>query len=152
MAYQGAMCDVVAMMNVIEHLPMPFDALAKAASLARTGGIFALSTVDSDSIVTRMFSHRLEDFRRTREHLYFCNRPTIRASLKRAGCEVLRIGSHGLTSRMDSLARRTRLALPASARVGSAMEFMVRWSGLSKQQLHFDPRIMVVHARRGGTS
>lgn len=150
MAYEGAMCDVVTMMDVIEHLPQPLDALAKVASLTRPGGIFALSTMDSDSIVSRLLGQRLEDFRRTREHLYFFNRKTIRASLERAGFEVLRIDSYGLTIRMEALARRARLALPLA---GALMEPLVRWSGLSKQQFHFDPRIkMVVYARREGSS
>ncbi len=106
--------------------------------------------MDSDSVVSRMFGHRIEDFRRTREHLCFFDRQTIRTSPERAGFEVLRIDSYGLTIRMDSLARRTRPALP---RTGEVPERMVRWSGLSRQQLHFDPRIkMVVYARRGGTS
>ncbi len=38
-------------------------------------------------------------------------------------------------------------------RAWAVLERMMRWSGLSRQQLRFDPRIkMVVHARRGGTS
>ncbi len=146
MAYDGATRDVVTMMDVIEHLPRPFDALSKAASLTRPGGIFALSTMDSDSIVSRMLGQRLEDFRRTREHLYFFNRRTMRGSLERAGFDVMRIDSYGLTIRIDSLARRARMALP---RAGAVMERMVRWSGLSAQQVHFDPRTkMVVYARR----
>lgn len=74
----------------------------------------------------------------------------MRGSLRRAGFDVLRIDSYGLTIRMDSLARRARLALP---RAGAVMERMVRWSGLSGQQFHFDPRTkMVVYARRRGSA
>ena len=146
MAYDGGPYDAITMLDVIEHLPRPLEALEKAAALTRPGGIFALSTMDSDSLVSRLLGSRLEDFRRTREHLYFFNRHTIRAGLERAGLEVLRIDSYGLTIRMSALAQRAKLALP---RAGAVMERLVRWSGLSRQQLHFDPRTkMIVYARK----
>ncbi len=146
MAYEGEPCDAVTMLDVIEHLPRPFDALSRAASLTRPGGVFVLSTMDSDSMVSRLLGRRLEDFRRTREHLFFFNRRTIREALVRAGFEVLRIDSYGLTIRLDALARRARLALPG---VGVVLERLVRWMGLSRQQVHFDPRTkMIVYARR----
>ena len=146
MSYEGAPCDAVTMLDVIEHLPRPADALAKAASLTRPGGVFVLSTMDSDSIVSRLLGSRLEDFRRTREHLYFFNRRTIRKYLEQAGLEVLRIDTYGLTIRLDALMKRARLALP---RVGAVGELFVRWLRLSSQQIHFDPRTkMIVYARR----
>ena len=146
MAYAGEPCDAVTMLDVIEHLPRPFDALVKAASLTRPGGIFVVSTMDSDSFVSRLLGRRLEDFRRTREHLYFFNRRTLRAGLEQAGFEVLRIDSYGLTIRLDALTKRVRLALPG---VGAILERLVRWLGLSRQQIHFDPRTkMIVYARR----
>ena len=146
MNYQGEACDAVAMLDVIEHLPRPLAALEKARSLIRPGGVFALSTMDSDSLVSRLVGKRLEDFRRTREHLFFFNRTTIREALARAGFEVLRIDSHGLTIQVDFLAQRVRLAYP---RTGAALERLVRWLRLSNRKLHFDPRTkMIVYARR----
>lgn len=146
MAYEGPPCHAVTMLDVIEHLPRPFDALARAAALTRPGGIFVVSTMDSDSLVSRLLGRRLEDFRRTREHLYFFNRRTIRAGLEQAGFEVLRIETYGLTIRLDALMKRARLALPAA---GAVLARLVRWLGLSRQQVHFDPRTkMIVYARR----
>ncbi|MDE2762874.1 MAG: class I SAM-dependent methyltransferase [Gemmatimonadota bacterium] len=146
MEYQGEASDAVAMLDVIEHLPRPLAALEKARSLTRPGGVFVLSTMDSDSLVSRLVGKRLEDFRRTREHLYFFNRATIRKALRRAGFEVLRIDSHGLTIRMDFLAQRVRLAYP---RAGAALERLVRWLRLSNRKLHFDPHTkMIVYVRR----
>lgn len=150
MAHEGEPCDAVAMLDVIEHLPRPFDAIARAAALTRPGGIFVVSTMDSDSLVSRLLGRRLEDFRRTREHLCFFNRRTMRASLERAGFEVLRIDTYGLTIRLDALMQRARLALP---RVGAVLESLVRGIGLSRQQIHFDPRTkMIVYARRTESS
>jgi len=146
MDYHGEACDAVAMLDVIEHLPRPLAALEKARSLTRPGGVFVLSTMDSDTLVSRVVGKRLEDFRRTREHLYFFNRTTIREALGRAGFEVLRIDSHGLTIRLDFLAQRVRLAYP---RAGAALERVVRGLRLSNRKLHFDPRTkMIAYARR----
>ena len=93
---------------------------------------------------------RLEDFRRTREHLFFFNRATIRRALERAGFEVIGIDSFGLTIQMGFLTRRARLAYP---RAGAALERLVGWLRLSKRKLHFDPRTkMIVYARRPAES
>lgn len=148
MAYEGSGFDAVAMLDVIEHLPQPLEALRRVAALVTPGGVFVLSTMDSDSVVSRLIGKRLEDFRRTREHLYFFNRTTITGALERAGFEVLGIESYGLTIQMDFLAARARLAFPV---VGAALERLVRWCRLANVRFRFDPRTkMIVYARRVG--
>ena len=146
MAHEGGPFDVVAMLDVIEHLPQPFDALDKVAAVTKPGGVFVVSTMDSDSLVSRLIGKRLEDFRRTREHLYFFNRRSLGAALERAGFDVLRIESYGLTIQLDFLAARMRLAFPV---VGALFEKFVRWLRLSNRRFRFDPRTkMIVFARR----
>ena len=146
MKYDGEGFDAVAMLDVIEHLPQPLEALRRVAALVAPGGVFVLSTMDSDSLVSRLIGKRLEDFRRTREHLYFFNRGTVTGALERAGFEVLRIESYGLTIQMDFLAARARLAFPV---LGAVFERLVRWGRLANARFRFDPRTkMIVYARR----
>jgi len=146
MRYEGGPFDAIAMLDVIEHLMEPFDSLDKMASLMKPGGVLMISTMDSDSIVSRIMGKRLEDFRRTREHLCFFTRGTMTTALERVGFEVIRIESYGLPIRMDFLIKRVKLALPF---VGKVMSGFVRFFRLSSLQFHFDPGTkMVVFARK----
>ena len=54
MDYEGDPRDVVTMLDVIEHLPQPLEALERAASLTTPGGLLVVSTMDSDSLVSRV--------------------------------------------------------------------------------------------------
>jgi 2-polyprenyl-3-methyl-5-hydroxy-6-metoxy-1,4-benzoquinol methylase len=148
LSYEGGPFDAVAMLDVIEHLLDPFDSLAKISAVMKPGGIFMVSTMDSDSLVSRIVGKRLEDFRRTREHLYFFTRRTLTTALERQGFEVIRIDSYGLPIRMDFLMRRIKLAFPL---LGGVAERLMRWLHLSSLQFHFDPHTkMTVYARKIG--
>lgn len=150
MEYEGGPFDAVAMLDVIEHLTRPLESLDKLGSLLKPGGVLMLSTMDSDSLVSRLMGKRLEDFRRTREHLYFFTRRTITMALERHGFEVVRIDSYGLPIRMDFLTRRVKLALPMA---GTVLEWVVRVFRLSSLQFYFDPGTkMVVYARKTGSA
>jgi 2-polyprenyl-3-methyl-5-hydroxy-6-metoxy-1,4-benzoquinol methylase len=146
MKYEGGPFDAIAMLDVIEHLPDPFASIRKLGELIRPQGVLMISTMDCDSTVSRLMGKRLEDFRRTREHLYFFTRSTLTTALEREGFEIIRIDSYGLPIRMDFLTRRVKLALPF---VGTVLERMVKLLRLSSLQFHFDPGTkMLVYARK----
>jgi 2-polyprenyl-3-methyl-5-hydroxy-6-metoxy-1,4-benzoquinol methylase len=148
MRFEGGPFDAIVMLDVVEHLMKPFDSLQKMASLMKPGGVLMISTMDCDSFVSRIMGKRLEDFRRTREHLYFFTRGTMTTALERVGFEIIRIDSYGLPIRMDFLIKRVKLALPLAGRVMGAF---VRFFRLSSLQFHFDPGTkMVIFARKTG--
>ena len=89
--------DAAVLFDVIEHLRDPFTALDRLHGALAPDGVLVLSTVDAESWSSRLLGKRLEDFRRTREHLFFFSRETIRAVLVRHGFEVLHIRSIGHT-------------------------------------------------------
>ena len=148
MDYEGGPFDAVAMLDVIEHLTQPFESIHKIASLLKKDGILMLSTMDCDSLVSRVMGKRLEDFRRIREHLYFFTRPTIRTILEREGFEILRIDSYGIPIQMEFLSRRIKLA---SSMLGAVFTGFVKLFHLSSLQFNFDPHTkMIIFARKKG--
>ncbi len=144
--YEGGPFDVVAMLDVIEHLREPFQAIRMLNRLLKPGGVMMLSTMDCDSLVSRLLGKRLEDFRRVREHLFFFTRRTMGLVLEAEGFEVLRTDSYGIPIRMDFLAQRVRLT---SRSLGAVFGKAVQTLHLSSLQFNFDPHTkMVIYARK----
>ena len=144
--YKDKDFNVISMMDVIEHLTDPLAAVKKASSLLRPGGIFLITTMDSDSLVSRLLGKRLEDFRRVREHLFFFNRKTIGYLLEKEGFEVLKIRSYGHTFRMDFLGDRLKLISPVA---GKIFCWIIKFLHLSTFQFYINPGTkMIVFSRK----
>ena len=138
--------DAVSMMDVIEHFIDPHEALAKASQLLAPGGILAISTMDSDSFVSRLLGTALEDFRRVREHVSFFTRKSIRRFLEHYGFDVLDIRYHGHTFRYDFLVDRIKLVSPT---VGAMAGAVVKCLFLGKRHININPRTKIlVFARK----
>src|SRR5262249_29121705 len=140
--------DVVAMFDVIEHLRDPLGALGRLAATLAPGGLLVLSTMDADSWVSRLVGKRLEDFRRTREHLFFFSRRTLRRILERHGFEVVVMRSIGhaftLALLLDRLALYNRPVFTTLRRLA------IR-AGLGSVPLRINPLTkMIAFARRRG--
>ena len=134
------------MFDVIEHLRDPFTALDRLREALVPGGILALSTVDAESWTSRLIGKRLEDFRRTREHLFFFGRDTLREALDRHGFEPLAIRSIGHTFELGFLLDRLALY---NAPLFRALHRGLRAVGLASLQIYINPFTkMIAFARR----
>lgn len=112
---------VVAMFDVIEHLRDHFAALDRLRHALAPHGVLAVCTPDVESLVSRLIGKRLEDFRRTRERLFFFGRSTLRTILAEHGFDVLSLRSIGHTFEVAFLLDRLSLYnRPLFTRCGGA--------------------------------
>lgn len=138
--------NVISMLDVIEHLTDPVAAARKVHQLLHPGGIFVLTTMDCDSIVSKILGKRLEDFRRIREHLYFFSRKTIRLMLEKLGFEIIDIQYYGHTFRLDFLVNRIKLVSP---RLGRIICKIIKPMHISHSQFYINPCTkMIVFSKR----
>jgi SAM-dependent methyltransferase len=108
----------VTMVDVIEHTPLPFEAVKKAHDILRPGGILVVVTPDIHSAAARLAGRRWWHLRPA--HLAFFSRASLAALLGRAGFSIVRVrryswtfSLHYLLSRKPALAKladRPRLA------------------------------------------
>lgn len=141
--------DVVVMLDVIEHLRDPFGSLDKLHDALAPGGILVLTTPDAESWVSRSIGKRLEDFRRTREHLVFFGRDTLESVLDEHGFELLSVRSIGHTFELRFLLDRLTLYNRFLFRtLGRIVERL----GLGGLQVRINPltKMIGVARRRGG--
>ncbi len=138
--------EAITLMDVVEHFLDPFGTMAHIGSLARQGGILALSTMDCDSMTSQLLGTRVEDFRRTREHVFFFTRRSIKALLERSGFDVLSIHSFGHSFRLGFLADRLKLI---SRPLGVLFNSAIRTLGLQNLRVYVNPHTkMLVYARK----
>jgi SAM-dependent methyltransferase len=142
--------DAVVMFDVIEHLRDPFRALDSLCPALRPGGVLVVSTPDAESVTSRLLGARLEDFRRTREHLFFFGRRTLGEMLREHGFDPITMRSIGHTFELAFLL--SRLALYNRALFTTLRRVVVRL-GLGGLKLEVNPRTkMIAFARRRGRS
>ena len=137
--------DVISLFDVIEHLDDPIGSLRCLRKTIAPGGVCVIQTMDSDSLVSRLIGKRLEDFRRTREHLYFFTRSSLTRILNETGWEVLDIRFIGHTFQIGDLIKR--IAVYSDWIEKAAMAFVhPRW--LLEANVYLNPGTkMIVYAR-----
>jgi SAM-dependent methyltransferase len=138
--------DAAVLFDVIEHLRDPFTSLDRLHSALGPGGLLVLSTVDAESFTSRLIGKRLEDFRRTREHLFFFGRQTMRRLLDEHGFEVITVRSIGHTFELAFLIERLTLY---NRPLFGLLHRTVTALGLGSIQMYLNPGTkMIVFARR----
>jgi SAM-dependent methyltransferase len=137
-----ASCDLISMVEVIEHLPQPLEPLRLAARLLKPGGLLLLTTGNLDSPVAR----------RQGIHYRYCA-PEIHVSLfnprclatlyRQAGLEPCQVRYHGAVQFKVLKTLRHRPALRPLARFGLRLPPVVRlvdWLyGVSAMPCAFKP-------------
>jgi hypothetical protein len=80
--------DVMVMLDVIEHLPNPLEAITLIKDHLTLGGHLVLTTGDWDSLFSSV-SGRYWRLMTPPQHLYFYSRRTLKALLRKAGFKIL---------------------------------------------------------------
>lgn len=128
--------EVISMMDVIEHLRNPFEDLNMIRDLLVENGLIVITTMDSESLTSRILGKKLEDFRRTREHIFFFSRRSMRAVLKQHGYEILKMRSIGHTFQLKFLFERIGNYFP---RISKVIKFFIFPKWLLEANVYINP-------------
>jgi 2-polyprenyl-3-methyl-5-hydroxy-6-metoxy-1,4-benzoquinol methylase len=107
--------DVITLWDVIEHLPDPALDLRSIHSSLRPGGIFAVSTMDVDSLFARVLGRRWPWYMQM--HLVYFSKKTLCEMLRREGFQIVDVRLHTRRVRLSYLASRLDAYAPPVARL-----------------------------------
>lgn len=109
--------DALTMIEVIEHLEHPSQALDKARTLLRPGGVLLVTTPNVDSLYRRLCGNRWWVINCEDEHIVLFNRRTLSAMLESHGFEVVEVRVCGVDwlGLMREAVRRLRMGPPGPA-------------------------------------
>jgi 2-polyprenyl-3-methyl-5-hydroxy-6-metoxy-1,4-benzoquinol methylase len=119
--------DVIVMLDVLEHLNDPLDALRRLRGIIDDGGLLVLSTVNLDGLHARTVGGDWPWF--IRSHLHYFSERTLTAMLRRAGFRVVEWQIAPRSFHLSYIARRAEASHP---RAGAAVSTV---AGL------FDPKL-----------
>jgi 2-polyprenyl-3-methyl-5-hydroxy-6-metoxy-1,4-benzoquinol methylase len=113
--------DVVTLWDVIEHLPDPAIDVRAIFGALRPGGVFAVSTMDVDSLFARVLGRRWPWYMQM--HLVYFSRQTLSEMLRREGFQIADVTLHTRRVRLSYLAsRHDAYAPPVSRVLGRVLE------------------------------
>jgi SAM-dependent methyltransferase len=137
----------VTMMDFIEHLPRPSEAVAEAARITRPGGVLAILTPDARSTVGRVLGRRWPEVMKAPGHLVLFSVGGLARLLRRHGYEVLARHSVGKTSRVGTLLAD---ASPAAPGLAQLLRPLAERGPLAARAVTLDPRTkFCLYARLG---
>jgi 2-polyprenyl-3-methyl-5-hydroxy-6-metoxy-1,4-benzoquinol methylase len=108
--FPEASFDVIAMWDVLEHVPDPRSLLSLICTLLRPGGVFVVTYPDVGSWTTRLLGHRWPFWLSV--HLLYYERPTIRRQLEGSGLRVKAIKPYLQTLPLGYVLRRATPYVP----------------------------------------
>jgi 2-polyprenyl-3-methyl-5-hydroxy-6-metoxy-1,4-benzoquinol methylase len=141
--YPPDSAQLVALWDVIEHVPDPMGTLKTAATLVEPGGLLVLSTGDIDSLISRLLgpSWRLITY----DHLFYFSARTMRKYLESVGLEVIKVSYPG---RIVSPTLVAHMALNHYLKVPVLRKPLLKIAGLLPDiSLNFYD-VMTVYARK----
>ncbi len=109
--------DVITLWDVIEHLPDPALDIRAIHSALRPGGIFAVSTMDVDSLFAKIAGKRWPWYMQM--HLVYFSRQTLCEMLRREGFQIAEVSNHVRRVRLTYLASRLDAYAPSVARLAN---------------------------------
>jgi 2-polyprenyl-3-methyl-5-hydroxy-6-metoxy-1,4-benzoquinol methylase len=134
---EGRRYGAVTMMDLIEHLPRPDDAVAEAARITRPGGHLAILTPHARSLLGRALGRRWPEVLRAPGHLVLFSAAGLARLLRRHGYEVLGAHSVGKTTSAGTLVADASPTAPKVARL--IRPLAERWP-LAARTVTVDPR------------
>jgi SAM-dependent methyltransferase len=130
----------VTMMDFLEHVPRPAEALAEAARVTRPGGFLAVLTPDAGAALSRLLRGRWPEALRAPGHLSLFSSDGLRLLLERNGYGVLEHHSIGKTSSAATLLADVSPVAPRLARLARPL---AESSLMARRTLTIDPRTKV---------
>jgi SAM-dependent methyltransferase len=113
--------DAITLWDVIEHLPDPALDVRSIHAALRPGGVFAVSTMDVDSLFAKALGRRWPWYMQM--HLVYFSRRTLCEMLRREGFHIVDVRLHTRRVRMSYLASRLDAYAPPLARaIGAGLE------------------------------
>ena len=137
--------DVISLFDVIEHMADPVDAMRFLRGIIAPDGVCVIQTMDCGSLMSRLIGKHLEDFRRTREHLYFFTRGAITRMLNETGWEVVEIRFVGHTFQIGDLIKRISVY---AGWIEKAVKILLHPRWLLEANVYINPGTkMMIYAR-----
>lgn len=112
--------DAIVMLDVLEHLTDPLDALVRLRPMLDDEGILLLSTVNLSGLHARLRGGEWPWF--IRSHLYYFSEETLQAMLHKAGFSMVEWAIAPRAFHVSYIARRAGASHPGLARIASSVE------------------------------
>jgi SAM-dependent methyltransferase len=143
---EPASLDALTMMDLVEHLADPGQAVGAAARAVRPGGVIAVLTPDAGASVSRALGRRWPEAIRAPEHLTLFSARGLARLLAGHGFETIGVHSVGKESTIGTLAADIAPVAPRTVGVAKRVLGAV---GLDRRTIEFDPRTkFCLYARR----